>query len=91
MDEKKDDIKQQMKERFAELPKVVQDAIMSSEVEKRMRELADIHKLHLDQWEKLENEVTLALLGFQPVEDLAKNIKEEVVVSSETAAATTRS
>lgn len=72
-------------ERFKQLPKVIQDAITSADVEKRMRELADTQKLHLDQWESLENEVMLALLGFQPIEDLSKNIKSEVGVSEEVA------
>jgi hypothetical protein len=67
-----------MQERFTKLPKVVQDAITSADVEKHLRELANTHKLHLDQWTKLENEVMLALLGFEPVGDLAKNIKSEV-------------
>ncbi len=67
-----------MQERFTKLPKVIQDAITSADVEKHLRELANTHKLHLDQWTKLENEVMLALLGFEPVGDLAKNIKSEV-------------
>ncbi len=76
-----------MAERFKKLPKVVQDAITSADVEKHLRELADTHKLHIDQWSSLESEVQLALLGFQPVEDLAKNIESEVGVTSEVAAA----
>lgn len=80
-------VDQQLKERFGQLPKVVQDAITSADVEKRMRELADTQKLHLDQWESLENEVMLALLGFQPVEDLEKNIKSEVNVTDDVAKA----
>ncbi len=80
------ELQQKMQERFAQLPKPVQNAITSADVEKRMRELADTQKLHLDQWESLENEVMLALLGFQPVEDLQKNIKSEVNVSDEVAA-----
>jgi hypothetical protein len=80
-----------LKEQFAKLPKVVQDAITSADVEKHMRELANTHKLHLDQWQKLENEVMLALLGIQSADDLEKNIRSEVVVSSETAKALTES
>jgi len=74
-----------IKERFAQLPKVVQEAITSADVEKRMRELAETQKLHLDQWESLENEVQLTLLGVQPIEDLQKNIKSEVGVTDEIA------
>ncbi|MDO8576448.1 MAG: hypothetical protein Q7R90_03975 [bacterium] len=74
-----------LKERFDKLPKVVQDAITSADVEKRMRELADTSKLHVDQWQSLENEVMLTLLGVQPIGNLEKNIQNEVVVSSEVA------
>jgi hypothetical protein len=79
------EIDEKMKARFKELPKVVQDAIVSADVQKRMRALADTNKLHIDQWESLENEVMLALLGFQPIEDLEKNIKKEVGVTNEVA------
>lgn len=72
---------------MAQLPKVVQDAILSADVEKHLRELADTHKLHLDQWSLLENEVMLALLGFQKAEDLAEHIEKEVGVDAETAKA----
>lgn len=78
-------LQDKLSERFTQLPKAVQDAITSADVEKRMRDLADTQKLHLDQWETLENEVMLALLGFQPIEDLEKNIKSEVGVSDEIA------
>ena len=74
-----------VKERFAKLPKVVQAAITSADVQKRMRALADTHKLHLDQWEALENEVHYTLLGIQPSEDLVANIKSEVGVTEEVA------
>lgn len=79
----KPDIQAILKERFAQLPKVVQDAITSADVQKRMRELADTHKLHLDQWETLENEVTMTLFGVTPVDELQKNIQKHVGVSSE--------
>ena len=85
MDPEEKDLDAKIQERFKQLPKVVQDAITSADVEKRMRALADTSKLHLDQWQALENEVMLALLGFQPIEDLQKNIKSEVGVDDATA------
>src|SRR3989338_3700546 len=66
----KTDIQTTLKERFMELPRVVQNAITSADVRKRMRELADIHKLHIDQWETLENEVMMTLFGVLPIEEL---------------------
>ncbi len=85
MDPEEKELDEKLQVRFKELPKVLQDAITSADIEKRLRELADTHKLHLDQWQLLENEVMLALLGFQPTEDLAKNIKSEVGTSGEIA------
>lgn len=74
-----------IKERFSTLPKVVQRAIISADIEKHLRELASTYKLHLDQWGTLENEVQLTLLGVQASEDLESNIKKELGVSDEVA------
>ena len=79
------ELEKALKDRLQKLPKVVRDAITSADVEKRMRELADTHKLHIDQWQSLENEVMLTLLGAQQLEDLEKNIKNEVGVSDDVA------
>ena len=76
-----------IRERFAKLPKVVQDAITSVDVSNQMRELAKTHQLHLDQWDLLENEVHLALLGIQPLENLPGNLKREVGTDEATAVA----
>lgn len=84
---KKEELEKSLQERFELLPKVVQDAISSADVEKHLRELADTHKLHLDQWQSLENEVMLALFGFQPIKELQTNIKKVVGVTDEIAAA----
>ncbi|OGG58449.1 hypothetical protein A2853_02000 [Candidatus Kaiserbacteria bacterium RIFCSPHIGHO2_01_FULL_55_17] len=81
------ELDKQLIARLKELPKVVRDAIESADIAQKLRELANTHKLHVDQWQKLENEVMLALLGFQPVEELPQNIKKEIGVTDETAAA----
>src|SRR3989344_5080951 len=80
-----DEFKKQLAERFSQLPKVVRDSITSADVEKRLREMATVHQLHVDQWDLLENEVMLTLLGFQRPEDLEKNIQKEIVTTTETA------
>jgi hypothetical protein len=82
-----EDIKKDIHARMAQLPKVVQDAINSADTEKHLRELSESYKLHLDQWQVLQNEVMLTLLAFQEPDDLAKNIKDEVGVSDEIATA----
>lgn len=85
MDPAQNDFQKQLAERFKTLPKVVQDAIMSADVQKRLRELATTHKLHVDEWGTLENEVMLTLLGFQQPEDLGKNLQSELGVAQEEA------
>lgn len=76
-----DAVRVELKKRLLSLPQVVQDAITSADIDKQLRALSVTHKLHLDQWEKLENEVTLSLLGIQHIEDLEKNIQQEVGLS----------
>lgn len=78
-------IKEVIKKRFAELPPSVQRAITSVDVQKKLREAADRHKLHLDQWEILENEVLMTLFGITPVDELQAAIQKEVGVSAEIA------
>lgn len=75
-----------LKERFLSLPKVVQDAITSADIAKHLRDLAQTHQLHVDQWEVLENQVQLTLLGIRPIADLEKNIAEALHLSHESAA-----
>lgn len=79
------DVKKELEERFNKLPKVVQDAITSAGVSKNLQKLADMHKLHVDQWETLENEVQLTLMGIQPSEELEENIRKEVHVPDDVA------
>ncbi|QQG38030.1 MAG: hypothetical protein HYS26_00540 [Candidatus Kaiserbacteria bacterium] len=82
-----EDLDKKIAERLKELPKVVRDAIESADVENLLRKMADTHKLHLDQWERLENEVMLTLLGFSEINELQANIGREVGVDEKTAAA----
>ncbi len=81
------ELQQAMKARFKELPEVVRNSVTSADVEKHLRELADTHKLHLDQWQVLENEVMLTLLGFQKPEDLPANLKKDLEIPDEIARA----
>ena len=85
MDDQKD-ISAQFAERFATLPKVVQDAITSADVQKHMRDLAESHKLHVDEWQVLENNVMLTLLGFQPVAEMPTRLQQSLNITAEVAA-----
>lgn len=78
-------IQEQLAERFESLPKSVQDAVTSADVEKKLRALSQKHKLHLDQWVLLENEIMLTLLGIEEPENMSKNIEREVRVTPEVA------
>lgn len=81
------DIQKELEDRIAALPPVVQDAIASADVEAQLRELSKTHKLHLDQWGLLENEVMITLLGIERPENLAANIEKQVGVDRESAVA----
>lgn len=81
-----DDLNGELKKRFAALPKVIQTAITSADVQKELRALANTNKLHIDQWQLLENNVMLTLLGLQPTGELAHHLKEDLDVSTEAAA-----
>jgi hypothetical protein len=84
-DETQIDIDKEVGEHFAQLPKVVQDAITSADVQKRLRELSDKRKFHIDQWQILENEVMLTLLGIQDVTNLASELSTELGISADEA------
>jgi superoxide dismutase len=87
MDMNDQQLQESLRERFEALPKVVQDAILSADVEKNMRNLAEQHKLHFDQWGSLEDEVMFTLLGMEPTEKLAENLQKQVNVSADVASA----
>ena len=74
-----------IKQRFAELPKVLQDAITGAHVEEHMQKLSVKHALHLDKWQALENRVVLTLMGLAPAEGLRDAIKTELGLNDETA------
>lgn len=80
------ELQKRFDERLKQLPPAVQRVITAADIAKNLRTLSQKHQLHLDQWELLENEVRLALYGFQPVEKLEENIKNEVGISAEVAA-----
>ncbi len=80
-----DEQNQQLSDAFSSLPKVLQDSISSADVQAKLRELAKVHKLHLDKWAILENEIMMALLGLTEPNELAQNISREVGLPMEKA------
>lgn len=87
MNQKQIDIEAALKAQFAELPKAVQKAILSSHVEASLQALAKKYQIHLDQWVHLENEVMMVLLGLRTIGSLAGHIEEEAEVDKATAEA----
>lgn len=79
------ELDKKIKERFKQLPKVLQDAITSADIQKHLRSLAETQKLHVDQWGALENEVMLTLLGFQKPSELANNLQKGIDVTEDVA------
>lgn len=84
------DIHKILDERFAELPEALQNAITSADVSDHLRKLSDTNQLHLDQWQELETEVMMTLMGLKPVSALEQNIKKNVHVDDATAAQLTK-
>lgn len=80
-----DDTKKILEEQFNSLPKVVQEAIMSGHVEEKFQKLAEKHKLHLDQWQQVENLIMLTVLGLSEPEHLVDKIVSETSIGKERA------
>ncbi len=79
------DTKKILEEQFDALPKVVRDAIMSGHVEEKFQKLAEKHKLHLDQWQQVENLIMLTVLGLSEPENLVGKIVAETNIGRERA------
>ncbi len=86
-----DEQEQALKDAFLALPKVLQEAITNADVQANLRKLADVHKLHLDKWVVLENEIMMALLGITDPNDLPYAISEQVGIPLEQAQQITNS
>src|SRR3989344_4184213 len=76
-----EEMNEMIQKRFAELPQALRQAITSADVQKGLRSLAESHQLHLDQWQMLENEVVLTLLGLQEAEALGDNLEKDLGIS----------
>ncbi len=85
MSDQEKDFNKIFEERFAELPEAIQKAVTDASVEKKLRALSAKHKLHLDQWVLLENEIMLTLLGLEDPKEMAKNISKEVGIEKDLA------
>jgi hypothetical protein len=80
-----EDLVAQIQQRIGELPPDVQAAIASSDFDKKVQAVGQRHGLHIDQMEKLGDEVMLVMLGFMSAESFTSNIVAEVGVDAEKA------
>lgn len=78
-------VNEMIREQFTKLPPKLQEAITSTEVSEKLREISQRYRLHLDQGQVLENETYMVLLGIEDAEKYEENIKKELGVSPEEA------
>ncbi|MCW9054942.1 MAG: hypothetical protein OQJ98_03130 [Candidatus Pacebacteria bacterium] len=78
-------IHQLIRDRFAELPEKLQQAITSTEVAEKLREIATKYRLHLDQGQILENETYMVLLGIEEAGKYEENIRHELNIPKDQA------
>lgn len=74
---------EQIKAHFEELPEVVQDAILDSNVPDALRDLYQSSNLHLDKWEILQRIVMSTLIGMSSTNALAETLKSELALDDE--------
>jgi len=86
-----DEQEQILQDAFLALPQVLQEAITNADVQANMRKLAEVHKLHLDKWNILENDIMLALLGISDINELPENISTHINIPLEQAQQITNS
>ncbi|MEK7108956.1 MAG: hypothetical protein AAB919_00775 [Patescibacteria group bacterium] len=81
------DIKQQIKRRFEELPVVVRQAIQSSNLEAKLQDIGAKEGLHIDQIGDLQDETLLVMMAFTDPEEFPKQLEDRVHLPLEKATA----
>ncbi len=67
---------QEIEDALANMPELVRETILNSDIKSKLRELSKAHSLHYDKWIDLEDEILKALVGITDPNDLPKNIME---------------
>jgi hypothetical protein len=75
----------EIKERFLELPEMVQNIILESGWEKTTRHIVEQYNLRIDQGAAIENEVMLTMFGFEKPENFKENVVREAKLDSQVA------
>jgi len=74
-----------IREQFEQLPEVVQDTILNSKWEDKIRKIVQNNKLHIDQGAALENLVFFTMLGLKTPDQFIDNVRELIGLSEEQA------
>lgn len=80
-----EDVVRELEEKLKTLPLSVQNAVTSVNPKNKLQNLSQKHRLHLDQWQLLEEEVMFAILGIEPAAKLNANLKRELGISDDIA------
>lgn len=76
---------EQIKARLAELPEDVRAAITSADLGKKIQEVGARQGLHVDQMADLEDEVSLTMLGFSPLDGFEKRLESSLKLNPDAA------
>ncbi|MEK7646350.1 MAG: hypothetical protein AAB381_01490 [Patescibacteria group bacterium] len=68
---------EQIQERFEQLPKDLQEAISSPEINTAIQAIGDKHSLHIDQLGELVDLIGLVMLGLIPSKEFVKNLSNQ--------------
>ena len=74
-----------LQEQIKKLPPEVQDAIASPDLKKKIGEIGNKNKLHIDQVGLLEDEVLLVMIGIEDPADFPDNIVQHVKLETSVA------
>lgn len=80
-----DENKKIIYEQFQTLPKIIQDTILNSNWQEKIRRIVKNNNLHLDQGAAIENLVLITMLGIETPENFVENAKEYAEVTEEQA------
>ena len=80
-----DETQEIIKEQFKKLPRNVQGAILSANLQEKLKRLTEKYHLRVDQAGSLETETLLVMLGLERPDSFSTNIEKEVRVSTEVA------
>jgi hypothetical protein len=67
-----------IQENFNDLPEVIQDSVLHSNWQDKIRRIVQNHKLHIDQGAALESLVFVTMLGIESPDDFVANAREGV-------------